>query len=334
VLEVLEQLQGIEAPAAEWEAQILPARVRDYDARWLDELCLSGEVVWGRLTPKAEQNGRAGAPSGATPLAFALREDLETMLRAVRVGAAAPEPEVGAAADVLAALRTRGACFRPELAPLTGRLPAEVDEGLWDLVARGLVTADAFSAVRSLLSARDRWRTRTVRRPSGRLARRRAPVGTGIGEGRWSLLPGPEVLGGPAVDDGVLTPGNEAVAEAVAHQLLVRWGVVAWELWSRESFKVPWREVVWALRRMEARGQALGGRFVAGLSGEQYALREAFDELASVHRRGGSGEQVVVAGADPLNMTGSILGGARVPTRRHQRVVYRDGIVVDHLEAG
>ena len=92
------------------------------------------------------------------------------------------------------------------------------------------------------------------------------------------------MLGGPAVDDGVLTPGNEAVAEAVAHQLLVRWGVVAWEMWSRESFKVPWREVVWALRRLEARGQALGGRFVAGLSGEQYALREAFDELATVHR--------------------------------------------------
>ena len=334
LLEVLEQLQGIEAPAAEWEAQILPARVSGYDPRWLDELCLSGEVAWGRLTPRAERTGRSGAPSPATPLAFVVRDDLETMLRAVRAGSVASEPEVGAAADVLAALRVRGACFRPELAPLTGRLPAEVDEGLWDLVARGLVTADAFSAVRALLSARDRWRTRTVRRPSGRLARRRAPVGSGIGEGRWSLLPGPEVLGAPVLDDGMLSPGNEALAESVAHQLLVRWGVVAWELWGRESFKVPWREVVWALRRMEARGLALGGRFVAGLSGEQYALPEAFDELRAVRRRGTEGEQVVVAGADPLNMTGSIIGGARVPTRRNQRVVYRDGIVVDHLEAG
>ena len=334
LLEVLEQLQGIEAPAAEWEAQILPARVSGYDPRWLDELCLSGEVAWGRLTPRAERTGRSGAPSPATPLAFVVRDDLETMLRAVRAGSVASEPELGAAADVLAALRVRGACFRPELAPLTGRLPAEVDEGLWDLVARGLVTADAFSAVRALLSARDRWRTRTVRRPSGRLARRRAPVGSGIGEGRWSLLPGPEVLGAPVLDDGMLSPGNEALAEAVAHQLLVRWGVVAWELWGRESFKVPWREVVWALRRMEARGLALGGRFVAGLSGEQYALPEAFDELRAVRRRGTQGEEVVVAGADPLNMTGSIIGGARVPTRRNQRVVYRDGIVVDHLEAG
>ncbi len=334
LLEVLEQLQGIEAPAAEWEAQILPSRVADYDPRWLDELCLSGEIVWGRLTPRAERTGRSGTPSPATPLAFVVREELEVMLRAVRAGSPAPEPEIGAAADVLAALRVRGACFRPELAPLIGRLPAEVDEGLWDLVSRGIVTADAFSAVRALLSARDRWRTRTVRRPSGRLARRRAPVGTGIGEGRWSLLPGPEVLGAPAVDDGVLLPGNEALAESVAQQLLVRWGIVAWELWSRESFKVPWREVVWALRRMEARGLALGGRFVAGLSGEQYALPEACEELQAMHRRGAEGEQVVVAGADPLNMTGSVLGGARVPTRRNQRVIYRDGIVVDGLEAG
>ncbi len=334
LLEVLEQLAGIEAPAAEWEAHILPTRVNGYDPRWLDELCLSGEVAWGRLTPRAERAGRGGAPSPATPLAFVVRDDLVTTLRAVRAGVVAPEPAVGAAADVLAVLRSRGACFRPELAPLAGRLPAEVDEGLWDLVARGLVTADAFSAVRSLLSARDRWRTRTVRRPTGRLARRRAPVGSGIGEGRWSLLPGPEVLGEPAVDDGVLSPGNEELAESVAHQLLVRWGVVAWEVWGRESFKIPWREVVWALRRMEARGTALGGRFVAGLSGEQYALPEAVEELRATHRRTAAGEQVVVAGADPLNMTGTVLGGARVPTRRNQRVVYRDGIVVERLEAG
>jgi ATP-dependent Lhr-like helicase len=341
LLAVLEQLQGIEAPAAEWEAHILPARVEGYDARWLDELCLSGEVVWGRLTPRAERPGRAGTPSPATPLAFVVREDLPWMLRAVRAGAVAAEPEVGAAADVLEALRSRGACFRPELATLSGRLPAEVDEGLWDLVARGIVTADAFSAVRSLLSARDRWRTRTVRRPVGRagaaravgrpgLARRRAPVGSGIGEGRWSLLP---VMDDPSAAEPTL-PANEELAEAVAWQLLSRWGVVAWEVWSRESFHIPWREVVWALRRLEARGLALGGRFVVGLSGEQYALPEAAAELLKAHRRAPSGEELVVAGADPLNVTGSILGGTRVPTRRNQRVVFRDGVVVDDLRAG
>jgi ATP-dependent Lhr-like helicase len=331
LLAVLEQLQGIEAPAAEWEAHILPSRVDGYDARWLDELCLSGEIVWGRLTPRAERAGRSGTPSPATPLAFVIREDLPDMLRAVRAGALAAEPEVGASADVLAALRARGACFRPELAPLAGRLPAEVDEGLWDLVARGLVTADAFSAVRSLLSARDRWRTRTIRRPSARpgLARRRGPVGTGIGEGRWSLLP----VDDQPVDESIL-PGNEELAETVAWQLLARWGVVAWEVWSRESFRVPWREVVWALRRFEARGVALGGRFVGGLSGEQYALPEAAAALLKVHRSAPSGEQLVVAGADPLNVTGSIVGGARVPTRRNQQVIFRDGVVVEGLQAG
>ena len=335
LLTVLEQLQGIEAPAAEWEAHILPARVADYDARWLDELCLAGEVVWGRLTPQPERVGRTGTPSSATPLAFVMREDLPFMLQAIRAGALAPEPEVGAAADVLEALRSRGACFRPELPPLSGRLPAEVDEGLWDLVARGIVTADAFSAVRSLLSARDRWRTRTYRqsnrygsaRPG--LGRRRAPVGTGIGEGRWSLLP---VV--TEVNDDVLQPANEELAESVAWQLLARWGVVAWEVWSRESFKVPWREVVWAMRRLEARGLALGGRFVVGLGGEQYALPEAAEQLKKVHQSAPDGEQLVVAGADPLNVTGSIAGGDRVPIRRHQQVILRDGVVVDSLQVG
>ena len=227
-----------------------------------------------------------------------LREDLGWLLAAVRAGEPAAEPTVGASADVLAVLRQRGACFRAELPAATGRLPVEVDEGLWDLVARGVVTADAFSAVRSLLSARDRWRARQRRRPAGRvgLARRRAAVGTGLGEGRWALLGIGDGSGVAPVAD---TPGGrrpeppgrrrlDELAEAVAWQLLARWGVVAWELWDRESFRVPWREVVRALRRLEARGQALGGRFVAGLSGEQYALPEAAELLAEVRRAAGT----------------------------------------------
>jgi ATP-dependent Lhr-like helicase len=131
-----------------------------------------------------------------------------------------------------------------------------------------------------------------------------------------------------------MVPPNEELAEDVAWQLLTRWGVVAWEVWSRESFHVPWREVVWALRRLEARGVALGGRFVVGLSGEQYALPDAAAELVKVHRRAASGEEVVVAGADPLNVTGAIMGGTRVPTRRYQSVTLRDGVVVDTQQAG
>ncbi len=385
LLAVLEQLQGIEAPAGDWESEILPARVRDYEPRWLDELCLAGEVAWGRLTPRAEASRRAGSsndggtlgaggpeevgagdgavgdgaghrapagsvaadpddgagvelpggdqrrgstvPSPATPLAIVVREDLRWQLQAVRGGEVAAEPSAGPAADLLAVLQRRGACFRSELADASRRLPVEVDEGLWDLVARGLVTADAFSAVRSLLSARQRWRARQRHRPSRRfgLAPRRAPVGTGVGEGRWSVLP----EGGSPAGEGGGRPGDaalagEELAEAVAGQLLVRWGIVAWELWAREPYRIPWREVVRALRRLEARGLCLGGRFIAGLSGEQYALTEAVELLRSAERDADTTE-LSVAGSDPLNLTGLVLPGPRVPASRNRRVHYRDG---------
>jgi len=333
LLEVVEQLAGFEAGAGEWEAHLLPARVTGYQPRWLDELCLSGEVAWGRLTPRPEaaeagEGVRRGAstPSPSTPLTLAPREDLEWLLASVRLGEPATDPPVGAAAEVLAVLRARGACFRSELPSVTGRLTAQVDEGLWDLVARGLVTADAFSAVRSLLGAR-RGRggpqTRTRARHLA-LARRRTSVGSGTGEGRWALLPSGAIEGdpqfGPAVDE---------LAEAVAWQLLQRWGIVAWELWSRESFRIPWREVIRALRRFEARGLALGGRFVAGLAGEQYALAEAAQMLNAERRDDDASGKVVVAAADPLNLTGTVLGGRRVPAIRHRQVASRGGVVVE-----
>ncbi|HEX3947909.1 MAG TPA: hypothetical protein VHW47_09390, partial [Acidimicrobiales bacterium] len=349
LLTAIEQLQGIEVPAGDWESAVLPARVAGYDPRWLDELCLSGEVAWGRLTPRPEptaETGRGSAtPSPATPLALLVREDLDWQLSAVRTGDRAQEPAAGPAADVLDALRSRGACFRAELGPASGRLPAEVDEGLWDLLARGLVTADAFSAVRSLLSARARWRSRQ-RRPAGRrpgLGMRRAAIGTGMGEGRWALLPdspGPanRPPGDPTdrdpADRGRAEQAADELAEAVAWQLLMRWGVVAWELWARESFRVPWREVVRALRRLEARGLASGGRFVAGLSGEQYALPEAAELLAAVRGTAGDGAELVLAATDPLNLTGTVLPGPRVPAVRPRQVVLRDGLVVPDRAVG
>jgi len=253
------------------------------------------------------------------------------MLAAVRADRAVVEPATGASADVLAVLRSQGARFRSELASGSGRLDAEIDEGLWDLVARGIVTADAFSAVRSLLSARRR-------RPAGRpgrarrvaLGRQRAVVGSGVGEGRWSLLPRPDAAGtGPHGG-----PPAEELAEAVAWQLLARWGVVAWELWARESYRIPWRDVVRALRRLEARGEALGGRFVAGISGEQYASPEAAALLADVRRDPGRGAEVEVAGADPLNLTGGMLGGPRVPSVRDRTVRYRGGVPTEPRLAG
>ena len=335
LLSVIEQLQGIEAPAGEWERQLLPARVAGYDARWLDELCLAGQVAWGRLTPRAdpvpEGDGLAhrgtATPSPATPLALTCREDLGWTLAAVRAGRDVVAPTVGASADVLDALRTRGASFRSELPGATGRLGSDVDEGLWDLVSRGIVTADAFAAVRSLLAARAR---RSPGRGGGRratLGRIRTMPGSGIGEGRWSLLPEPEI---PDPTNG---PETEELAESVAWQLLARWGVVAWDVWERESYRVPWRDVVRALRRLEARGQILGGRFVAGISGEQYAAPDAADLLGQVQREPERAAEVTVAGADPLNLTGGLLAGPRVPSVRNRSVSYRAGVPVEGAAA-
>ena len=188
------------------------------------------------------------------------------------------------------------------------------------------MTADAFAAVRALLAARTRARFRRDRsRPVVRraaLRRQRSAVGSGVGEGRWSLIPDPEISSAAALAG----PPEEELAEVVAWQLLDRWGVVCWEVWGRESYRVPWRDVIRALRRLEARGQALGGRFVAGVSGEQYATPEAAALLAEVRRDPTKGAEVTVAGADPLNLTGGLVGGARVPATRHREVRYRAGV--------
>jgi len=322
VLAVVDQLQGFEIPAGAWEEAILPARVEGYQQRWLEDLCLSGELVWGRLTlrpPDAEDAPRRGSatPSRATPVTFALREDLPWLLRAARGDAAPGEPAHGAAREVLDALRAGGAMFHAELRGATGRLPVEVEEGLWDLVARGMVTADGFQAVRSLLSAREAWKRRHRHEQRLRLGARRAPTWREGGEGRWALLPSP-----PAQHDA------DTLAEQVAGQLLARWGVVFWDVCARENLALPWRDVVWALRRLEARGLVRGGRFVSGFAGEQYAMPEAVEDLRRVRRSERRGELVRISAADPLNLVGIVLPGPRVTAVRTNAVTYRDGAVV------
>jgi ATP-dependent Lhr-like helicase len=332
LLAVLEQLQGFEIAAGSWEEAILPARVAGYRPEWLDDLCLSGQVVWGRLTarpgmPEAaagegapEEPGRGGAvPSRATPVSFALRDNLPWLLAAAR-GAAQPAlPGEGAARDVLTALGARGALFYADLVAATGRLRVEVEEGLWDLVSRGLVTADGFGSVRALLTARERWARRAGR--AGRRLRQGARDGVVGAEGRWSLLHGAPAAGEGGAD-------QEALAEAVAEQLLARYGVVFRDLVARESLAVPWREVLWALRRMEARGTVRGGRFVTGVVGEQYALPEAVEALRQTRRRERTDEVVRLAAVDPLNLVGVLVPGPRVPAVRGNAVTYRDGLAV------
>jgi ATP-dependent helicase Lhr and Lhr-like helicase len=268
--EVIEQLQGFEWPAGEWE-RILAERVESYRPEWLDELCLSGHVVWGRLSvlePAADPDAReprpsVKTPSRRTPITFMLRDDLPWLLQAHRGAVAPAEPTDGAGRAVLDALRGHGALFHPDLQAIMGRLPTEVEEGLWDGVARGLVTADGFNAVRSLLNARTRFARRQRPFPRRGSRGRRGTWRQGV-EGRWTLLPAAE-----PVED------LEDLAETVAWQLLLRWGVVFRDVYLKERLAVPWREILWALRRLEARGLIRGGRFVTGVTGEQFAGEEA-----------------------------------------------------------
>jgi ATP-dependent Lhr-like helicase len=325
VLSVIDQLQGFELAAGAWEESVLPARVAQYQGQWLQDLCLSGDVAWGRLSVRASTEGEApgrgaSTPSRATPITFTVRDDLPWLMQAIRGDGMPTDPVHGAAHDVLQVLRSRGALFHSELRSMTGRLPVEVEEGLWDLVARGLVTSDGFQAVRSLWSARETWRRRHRSDARSRLGSQRAKTLRAGGEGRWALLPGmdADTRSGNAMDP-------DALAENVAAQLLTRWGVVFWDLTVRESLAVPWREVMWALRRFEARGLVRGGRFVTGFSGEQYALPEAVDHLRRVRRAGDTGEIVRLNAADPLNLVGTVVAGDRVPAVRNRWVAYRDG---------
>jgi ATP-dependent Lhr-like helicase len=238
-----------------------------------------------------------------------VRGDLPWLLQAVRGAARPSEPESGATRDVVAVLREHGALFTFDVVALSRRLPTEVSAGLWDAVGRGLVTADGFAAVRSLL---DGHRHGVPRHGRGL---RRGAAGIAAGEGRWSLLPEAE----PVAD-------RDGLAEALAEQLLARWGVVFHDLLARETLAVPWREVLWALRRMEARGTVRGGRFVSGFAGEQYALPEAVDMLRSVRRSQPAGELVTLSAADPLNLVGIVVPGPRIPALHTNTVTYRDGV--------
>ena len=317
VLAVVEQLQGFELAAGAWEKAVLPARVTGYRKEWLDEVCLDGGVAWGRLSvrdsePSDELPSRGLTPSRATPITLMIRDDLPWLLAAARGAACPAAPGPGRTRDVLDVLAARGALFQTDLAAMTGRLPGEIEDALWDGVARGLLTADGFRAVRSLFAQRALAQTALGRhrlRRGGQLASRTA--------GRWSLLPAPM----PDCDP-------DELAEAVAEQLAVRWGVVFRDLLVRENIAVPWREVLWAFRRMEARGTISGGRFVNGFSGEQFAHPDAAAMLREVRKRPRDGETVRLSAADPLNLAGIVLPGPRIPAVATNSVSYTDGVVV------
>jgi ATP-dependent Lhr-like helicase len=318
LLDAIAQLQGFEVPAVAWERDVLPSRVLNYDPRWLDEAALAGEVAWARLSLKKTNGaGRASSPRRATPIALALRRDLGWLLESVRGAEQPRDPATGAAAATLEALRQHGALFFDDLAAASRQLPVQLEEALWDLVARGLATGDGFSSLRQIMtpagsSQAGRGARRHRRYGGARLSRAAQP------RGRWSIVHRYQPEPSP----------RDELAERVAWQLLARYGVVFRDVVARENFAVPWREVLRALRRMEMRGDVRGGRFVSGFVGEQYALPEAVDGLRRVRREPRTGETVRVNAADPLNLAGIITPGPRVPSVHTNAVIFRDGAVV------
>ena len=310
LIEVVEQLQGFEAAAAAWESAILPNRLADFHASTLDALTLGGELAWGRFAR------RSGPPPSAAlsrngPVTMALREDVPWLLDLPDESAAF----TGAAADVLAYLQASGASFPPDIARGANRLPSEVEDALWTLVAAGRVTADGFGALRGLVSGLAKRVQRKSRWSGG--ARARAQSALARAGSRWSLL------------QARAAENEEDVTEARAAQLLRRYGVMMRELLAREPMAPQWSALARVYRRAEARGEARGGRFVAGFAGEQFALPEAVDALRAVHRREPQGEIVRLSASDPLNLIGVLTPGQRVPALPANAILYRDGAPLD-----
>ncbi len=288
-LQIIRQLQGYEIPAASWESEVLVQRIAKYDPDFLDDLCLSGEVMWARISPHpAVVENRRVRPTRIAPITLFLREDSGWLIREP-----ASAESVGlshAAREVLLALDKNGASFFGDLVRQTARLASEVEDALWELLAGGFVTADGFDNLRSLIDPKRR-------RGEGRGRKRRPRNATG----RWALLR----------SSGAAITADQRV-ERFARQLLSRWGVLLRDLLVREMIAPPWRDLLPILRRMEARGEIRGGRFVGGFTGEQFARPEAVDLLRSLRRYQDSDAIVSVAPADPLNLTGIILPGQRV----------------------
>ncbi|HEV2022332.1 MAG TPA: DEAD/DEAH box helicase [Terriglobales bacterium] len=320
LLEVLRQLQGFEVPANAWEPQVLARRVAGYDAKTLDQLCLTGAVGWGRLSPHpatlddSKQGRRRVVPTSVAPITFFVREEADWMLpqRPQEIDEEARGLSQGAR-DVLAFLRQRGASFFADVVRGTGKLKAEVETALWELVAGGLVTADGFDNLRALIDPR-----RRAGQGSGRSARPRHS------SGRWSLL---------YAGDGADAANRGRAVEATCKMLLQRYGVVFRDLLARETIVPKWRELLIAFRRLEDRGEVRGGRFVAGFIGEQFALPVAVESLRAMRKQEPAGEALTLSAADPLNLVGILVPGERVPAISGRFVTYRDGVAVSSSEA-
>jgi len=339
---IIDQLEGWEAPAAAWEGELFPSRLVEYDPSWLDVLCLSGEVVWARLTPAPAKSGqekaRGSGPVRTTPIALIRRKNFAVW------NAMFPRPQFqennfsSTTESVYQYLKDRGASFFTDIVDGTKLLRSQVEEGLAELVATGLVVSDSYTGLRALLTPSHRKTQAGARRRS------REPVYQMASAGRWSILNRAELT---VNTDAFTVSGrmngsvndSEAV-EHVARALLKRYGVVFKRLLEREGINLPWRTLLRLYHRLEARGEVRGGRFVAGISGEQFALPEAVGMLRSIRRARtaestSSQESVIsVSAADPLNLIGIITPGGRITAHTSNRILYRNGEPIAVLESG
>ncbi len=329
IVQVIGKLQGQELPAPAWERDVLPARVARYNPADLEQLCLSGIVAWGRLRlrgegPEAEATPRRRLPlSRSASLGLVLRENLPHLLEP---GPVSPDEMVGLSSTgraIVHHLQARGASFLIEIVRASGQLESRVEDALWELVARGLVTGDGIAGLRLLLTKGEAKREphRRFRALRGGLARaRHVPVG------RWSLL---REVG----EAGARPAASPEADEVFARQLLRRYGVIFRDLLARETCAPAWRTLLGIYRRLEARGEIRGGRFVDGFTGEQFALPEAVEGLRAIRRARDGREVMVVAAADPLNLVGILTPGGRVSPVSNQAVLYVDGAPVEVGEA-
>ena len=320
----LNLFDGYELSAGAWEPAVLVTRVKDYDPAWLDQLCLTGRLGWGRLSLPQNGKARLAGPLRSSPIALFERENLPHWLELS--GLRPPQqltPETGMVWQTLLA---GGALFFGEIARRTGLLKSRTEQCLAELAAMGCVTADSFAGLRGLLVPSDK------RASFGDLERkrRRRLVRTIEFAGRWSLLRPPPPAEGAPVDE----VAREKAVEVFAHVLLRRYGVVFRRLLERESLKVSWFELGRVYRRLEARGEIRGGYFVSGVSDEQFALPEAIGLLRSVRKEKAANELIVLSAADPLNLVGILTPGARITSIRANRILLRDGAPIAALEGG
>lgn len=323
---VLQLLDGYETPAAAWEPAVLSSRVKEYTPQWLDQLCFTGRIGWGRLSPPQNVRARGFTPLRSSPTALFARGNLRHWLDL----AAMPSPaEFSPDTDVvLKTLQQGGALFFGEIVQRSGLLQSRVEQALGELAAQGWVTADSFEGLRALLLPQEK------RAPFGDIDRkRRHRVITSIEHaGRWSLLRNPAAIEVKSAETS--TKSADEALETFARTLLRRYGVMFRRLLERESFKVSWFELGRIYRRLEARGEIRGGHFVSGVSGEQFALPEAIGLLRSLRKAKPTGELIMLSAADPLNLIGVLTPGAKIAATTPNRLLLRDGVPIAALESG